>query len=259
MKLDNKENSNYYYVSNPRRFTGVSVLKNDIQKVIEFAYAMCFGEGHHRANRTGGHYARKAGEKFCNTFQGKLAEQMLYNYFISQGLKVQEPDFRILDVGAWDDSDLEINGIKINIKSVASQSNLLLLETRDWDQHGRYLPNVSLNNGSTIQYDYFILVRINPDIKKLFQSKIMYHSNNIAKADIEKLISENIWSYDIAGYCTNQNIIEAIADDCILPQNSILNNYTSMDAENYYIQSGDMGIISDLVVELRSNRHKIKN
>ncbi|WP_263603454.1 hypothetical protein [Chryseobacterium sp. PET-29] len=252
MKLDQTPNSNKYYVSRPKPFDGLPIADEDIQNVLDFAYNMCFGQGHHRANRTGGQYGRKAGEKFCNTFQGKLAEAALYNYFKSQNLNLETPDFRILGAGQWDDSDLEINGMKINVKSVASQSNLLLLETRDWDQQGRYLPNILLNNGSTTQYDYFILVRINPDIKRVFQTNKMYYSDNISKADIEKIISENIWSYDLAGYCTNQNIREAIADGCVLPQNSILNHYTKMDAENYYIQSGDMNSIGDLVKELQA-------
>lgn len=251
MKLDQTPNSNNFYVSNPRPFAGVPIAVADIEKVIDFAYEMCFGAGHHRAGRTGGQYGRKAGEKFCNTFQGKLGEVMLYNYFRSQNLNPSEPDFRILGIGEWDDSDLEINGMKINVKSAAYQSNLLLLETRDWDQQGRYLPNVLLNNGSTIQYDYFILVRIKPDIKKLFQSKKMYYSDEISKPDIEKIIFENTWIYDTAGYSTNQNLIDAIALGCILPQNSTLNHYTKMDAENYYIQSGDMGWISDLTAELK--------
>ncbi|MFZ4929133.1 hypothetical protein [Chryseobacterium sp. Mn2064] len=252
MKLDQTPNSNKYYVSRPKPFNGLPIADNDIRNVLNFAYEMCFGEGHHRANRTGGQYGRRAGEKFCNTFQGKLAEVALYNYFQSQNLILEKPDFRILGAGQWDDSDLEINGIKINVKSAASQSNLLLLETRDWDKQGRYLPNTLLNNGSTTQYDYFILVRVNPDIKKIFQSRKIYYSDNLNKADIEKVISENIWSYDTAGYSTHQNLVDAIADGCVLPQNSILNHYTKMDAENYYIQSGDMYPLSDLIKDLKN-------
>lgn len=251
MKLDKTPNTNNYYVNRPKQFNGFPITDEDIQKVLNFAYNMCFGQGHHRANRTGGQYKRAAGEKFCNTFQGKLAEVVIYNYFKSENLKLEKPDFRILGVGQWDDSDLEINGMKITVKSAASQSNLLLLETRDWDQQGRYLPNVLLNNGSTTEYDHFILVRINPDVKRVFRSEKMYYSDNISKADIEKIISENIWSYDIVGYCTKQDIIKAIADGCILPQNSILNHYTKMDVENYYIQSGDMYPINDLIRVLK--------
>ncbi|MBL3548833.1 hypothetical protein [Chryseobacterium sp. KMC2] len=251
MKLDQTSNSNKYHVSRPKPFNGLPIADEDIQNVLDFAYNMCFGQGHHRANRTGGQYGRRAGEKFCNTFQGKLAEVALYNYFKSQNLNLETPDFRILGAGQWDDSDLEINGMKINVKSAASQSNLLLLETRDWDYSGRYLPNVLLDNGSTILYDYFILVRIDPDIKKLFKSKRLLYSDTINKSDIEEIISENSWSYDIAGYCTKQNIIEAIADGCVLPQNSILNHYTKIDAENYYVQSGDMYHISNLITELK--------
>lgn len=251
MRLD-KQGSNNYYVSNPRGFNGTLISKQDIQKVIDFAYAMCFGQGHHRDHRTGGQYDRKGGEKFCNTFQGKLAEVALYNFFKSQGLESQEPDFGIYTEGIWDDSDLEIKGKKINVKSAASQSNLLLLETKDWNLQGQYIPNVLRNDGSTTNYDYFILVRIHPDIKKLFKADRLMYSNEIEKTVIEEIIFKHNWSFDIAGYTTNEYIIATIKNNYILPQNSILNHYTKMDASNYYIQSGDLGLIEKLVNTLKA-------
>lgn len=249
MKLDNKQ-GNFFYVSNPREYRGLPITRDYIQKVIDFAYEMCFGEGHHRNHRTGGQYGRKAGEMFCNTFQGKLAEVVLYDYFKSQGLVSKEPDFGIYAEGIWDDADLEIKGKKINVKSAASQSNLLLLETKDWNSKGQYIPNI--NNGATTQYDYFILIRIQPDIKKIFKGERLMFSNEIEKNVIEKLIFSNSWSYDIAGYTTHEEVVSTITNGYLLPQNSMLNHYTKMDASNYYIQSGDMNNIDNLVKELKT-------
>lgn len=250
MRLSNIQGSDEYFVSNPKAFSGKLISKDDIRAVIDFAYEMCFGEGHHRAKRTGGQYGRKAGEMFCNTFQGKLAEVALYNFFKEQGLESKEPDFGIYGRGVWDDSDLEINGKKINVKSVAPQSNLLLLETKDWNSQGHYIPN--LNNGSTSLYDYFILMRIKPDIKKLFSSNKYLYENEIPKEDIVKLIVGENWEYDIAGYCSNVDIVNTIANNYILPQNSKLNKWTKMDASNYYIQSGDLSDINNLVSILKA-------
>ncbi|WP_333809158.1 hypothetical protein [Flavobacterium sp.] len=251
MRLE-KKGSNNYYVSNPRGFIGIEISKEDVQKVIDFAYAMCFGQGHHRDHRTGGQYGRKGGEKFCNTFQGKLAEVALYNYFKSQGLESQEPDFGVYAEGIWDDSDLEIKGKKINVKSAASQSNLLLLETKDWNPQGQYIPNLLRNDGSTTTYDFFILVRIDPDIKKLFKAERLMYSNEIEKSVIEAIIFKHTWCFDIAGYTTNEYLIATIRNSYILPQNSILNHYTKMDASNYYIQSGNLGLIENLVNNLKA-------
>lgn len=252
MKLDTIEGSNNYYVSHKKLFAGTLVTKEAIQTAADFAYEMCFGTGHHRNCRTGGQYERNRDEKFCNTFQGKLAEALLHNYFKSEGLNVKEPDFGIYKEGVWDDSDLEIQSKKINVKSAASQSNLLLLETKDWNLQGQYIPNILLNNGAAIQYDYFVFVRIEPDIKKLFKARQFVLSNEIERKIIDDILFANDWCFDIAGYCTNADLITAIADGNILPQNAILNKYTKMDASNYYIQSGDMKRIEDLIQELKA-------
>lgn len=249
MKLDNIADS--YYVNHKKPFAGILVSKEAIQTAIDFAYEMCFGAGHHRDCRTGGQYGRKGGEKFCNTFQGKLAEVVLYEYFKLQDLEVKEPDFGIYKKGVWDDSDLEILGKKVNVKSVAFQSNLLLLETKDWNSQGQYIPNLLLNNGAAVLYDYFVLVRIEPDIKKLFKAEKLLFSNAIERKTIDEILFSNNWKFDIAGYCTHSDVIEIIANHYILPQNATLNTYTQMDASNYYIQSGDMKPITDLVQELK--------
>ncbi len=251
MKLDyqKKSNGDYYSVNNKKPFKGIVINETDLKNALNFAYEMCFGNGHHRSTRAGGQYGRKNGEKFCNTFQGKLAEVVLYNFFKSKSIVCDEPDFGIYGEGIWDDTDLEIHDKKINVKSAASQSNLLLLETKDWTNNGKYIPNI--NNDSTSFYDYFILVRINPDIKKIFRSQRLMYTDVISKADIEQIILTQTWNYDIAGYCTTENLIEAIANNNILPQNSILNEYTKMDAENYYIQCGTMKDIDELVKTLQ--------
>lgn len=252
MKLDTIEGSNNYNVSNKRAFAGTSISTEVIETIIAFAYEMCFGTGYHRDCRTGGQYERKSGEKFCNTFQGKLAESVLHDYFKSEGLDVKEPDFGIYKEGIWDDSDLEIQGKKINVKSATFQSNLLLLETKDWNKQGQYIPNLLLNNGSSTAYDYFVLVRIEPDIKKLFKTERLLFSNEIDRKIIDDILFANDWHFDIAGYCTNADLITTIANDYVLPQNAMLNQFTKMDASNYYIQSGDMKCIKDLVLELKT-------
>lgn len=251
MKLENIEGSSNYYVSCKKTFAGTPISSEAIQIALGFAYEMCFGTGHHRNCRTGGQHERKGGEKFCNTFQGKLAEIILYNYFKSEGLEIKEPDLGIYKEGVWDDSDLEIRGKKINVKSAGSQSNLLLLETKDWNTEAQYIPNILLDNGSSVSYDYFILVRIEPDIKKLFKAGNIFYSNEISRKTIDDILLAKTWNFDIAGYCTNTDVIKTIADNYMLPQNAMLNQYTKMDASNYYIQSGDMKCIKDLVQELK--------
>ncbi|HCO66580.1 MAG TPA: hypothetical protein DIT04_02330 [Dysgonomonas sp.] len=239
---------NIYRINKRRDFSGICIQRKMLDDVFGFAYDMCFGDGHHRGYRTGGQYSRKKGELFCNTFQGKLAEVMVHSVLTTAGITCNEPDFGIYGEGIWDDSDIEANGKKISIKSAAFFSNLLLLETKDWDDTGRYIPNIG--KGSTEIYDYFVLVRISPDIKKLFRDKRMLFSNEIPKGTIQDLIHEQSWMYDIAGYINNDVLRDIIREKCILPQNALLNGSTKMDAENYYIQSGYMNPVEELIAAL---------
>lgn len=249
MKLTFELNDNSYTINRKKPFNGMQIQPSDLRKAFDFSYTMCFGEGHHRNHRTGGQYGRKNGELFCNTFQGKLAEIVLYNVFIANGIECNEPDFGIYGKGVWDDTDLIIKGKKINVKSAAHFSNLLLLETKDWNSLGQYLPN--LNAGTTSEYDYFILVRIQQDIKKILRDHRLYYSNEVNKEILEKIIFNEHWKYDIAGYVPNDQLIQAINNKYILPQNAKLNGRIPMDAENYYIQSGDMLNFSELIKYLR--------
>jgi len=152
--------------------------------------------------------------------------------------KLSKPDFDIYGLGEWDDSDIELGEIKISVKSTKFYGNLLLLETKDWNKHGEYIPNINSNKNSL--YDYFILVRIKPDGEKIMRNNRLLYSNDIEKEYLYSLIKYEKWEYDIAGYITREDLKYLINNDFILPQKSLLNGTIPMDAENYYIQSGDM-------------------
>jgi len=243
-------NSKEYYLNNKRDFLQIPIEQNIIIESFNFAYNMVFGEGYHRKHRSGGQYSRKNGELFANTFQGKIAEFVVYNEFINNGLSdLKKPDIGIYGEGVWDDTDLNYKGKKINIKSAAFFSNLLLLETKDWNKEGEYIPNISI--GSSKDYDYFILVRIKPDIKKILQSKKLFYSNEIEKKDLKEISFKDDWFYDFAGVCSQQTIKHIISHKYFLPHNSLLNGKIKMDADNYYIQSGDLKNINALIQQLK--------
>ncbi|WP_281634605.1 hypothetical protein [Flavobacterium luteolum] len=241
---------NNYHSNSKKTFSGSPLTPADIKKAFDFAYEMCLGTGHHRAHRSGGQYDRSNSEKFCNTFQGKLAEIVVYNYFKSHSLEANEPDFEIYGERVWDDSDIEIKGKKINVKSAAFFSNLELLETRDWNTNGEYIPNLATEKTST--YDYFILTRIKPDLKSVFRENNLFNGNTFDKAKIEAIVMGQVFTADIPGYITHADLISVIANKDILPQNSYLNGKVRMDAENYYIQCGDMRNTPNLITELHS-------
>jgi len=247
-KLENR-NSNEYYINSTKRFKEGNIFKEGtIKKVFDFAYEMAFGNGEHRDHRTGGLLNRKKGQIFINTFQGKLSELGVYNlFFIKPEVykKLSQPDFDVYGLGVWDDSDIELDTIKFSIKSTKFYGNLLLLETKDWNRQGEYIPNINTNKNA--KYDYFVLVRIKPDGEKLMKSNKVLYSESIYREDLYQIVKSSKWEYDIVGYITNSDLQFIIKNNFILPQNSLLNGKILMDAENYYIQSGDMKDFKSLI------------
>ncbi len=77
-----------WYLNNKRDFLQIPIEQNIIIESFNFAYNMVFGEGYHRKHRSGGQYSRKNGELFANTFQGKIAEFVVYNEFIKVDCKL---------------------------------------------------------------------------------------------------------------------------------------------------------------------------
>lgn len=245
-----RQEDNKFFIDFKKSFKSKQVFRYEtIKKVFEFAYAMTFGNGEHRDHRTGGTINRKKGQIFINTFQGKLSELGVYNLFFEINnkayRKLSEPDFDVYGLGKWDDSDIELGNTKFSIKSTKFYGNLLLLETKDWNASGEYIPNVATEKNYI--YDYFVLVRIKADGEKLMRTNKLLYSNDIDKENLFSIIKSQNWEYDIPGYITNEDLKYLISNEFILPQRSLLNGSIPIDAENYYIQSGDMRNFPELV------------
>lgn len=227
-------------INRKKDFIPMGELKNNIiEKVFEFAWGMSFGEvGEHRDHRSGGSKNRKNGEIFANTFQGKLSEFAVYNQICSEFKDaLKEPDLEQYGLGQWDDSDFEIDGKKISVKSTKSFGNLLLLETKDWNSNGQYKPNLSKKQSD---YDVFILVRIKTYCEDLLKGMRILYSNKVEKQLLLDNIKNEVWKYDIPGFITNEDLKYIIRNEFVIRKGEILNGKTPMDAENYYIQAGDM-------------------
>ncbi len=245
-----REEENRYFIERKKLFQAENIFKTKtIKRVFDFAYAMTFGEGEHRDHRTGGSMRRKKGQIFINTFQGKLSELGVYNDFFKNNQeayhKLSKPDFEIYGLGEWDDSDIIFDEVKFSIKSTKFYGNLLLLETKDWNQEGEYLPNKNSHKNSI--YDYFVLVRIKPDGERLMSANRFLYSNELNREALYNMISQENWAYDIPGYITHEDLKYLIHHDFRLPKSSLLNGKIPMDAENYYLQSGDLRDFQELI------------
>jgi len=233
---------NAYTINYGKRFNGLKMNDDYINSVFEFSYNMTFGKiGAHRNNRSGGQFSRKNGELFANTFQGKLSEFAIYTHLKSMGYAIDLPLLEMWELGKWDESDFELSNKKISVKSASFFSNLLLLETNDWDDSGKYIPN-------DILYDIHVLVRIKPDVKGLLRANRLFFSDEVDIELIRSIIFKEVFEYDIPGFLTNTDIQTLIQNRFIIPQNAMLNGKTRMDAENYYCQSGNLREIDSLIL-----------
>ncbi len=117
----------------------------------------------------------------------------------------------------------------------------MLLECKDWDKKGQYIPNIKTSK--TALYDYFILIRVSPSVEDILKNNRLFFSNFIDKDNLEKIIlsSDEPFSFDIPGYMTHKTLLYLIHNNYIIPQNNYLNSLnTPMDADNYYIQAGSL-------------------
>jgi hypothetical protein len=232
------------YITKKRKFSPIGTFKKKtIEVTLDFAYEMSFGKsGEHRNHRSGGKHIRKNGEIFANTFQGKLSEFAVYNVLYKK-YDFEIPDLSTYGLGKWDDSDFIINGKKISIKSTKSFGNLMLLETKDWNKSAEYIPN--LEKKSHI-YDIFILVRIKPYCEDLLKKMRILYSETSSKKVLEKEILSKKWKYDVPGYLTRNELKYIINNGFLIKQGEKLNGKTKMDADNYYVQAGNLNKIENI-------------
>ena len=242
-KLDVREDG--YYINSKKAFSSNSSLsQEDIKASFDFAYDMTFGKvGAHRAYRSGGRQVRRNGQIFIDAFQGKLAEFAFYNLIKDKYPGVSAPDLSTMGLEEWDSYDFVINDKKIAIKSTKHFGQLLLLETKDWNDNGDYIPNLESGNA---RYDYFVLVRIKPEGVGIMKHHRWLYSDEVSKDDLQNAIMGEDWKTEVTGYVDHSEIETIINDGFVLPQGAMLNGGTSMDAENYYVQAGDMHDISGL-------------
>lgn len=248
-----------YYVQHKKPFRPYGfMLEQDKIECFDFAYNMSYGlKGEHRDHRSGGTMHRTKGQVFINTLQGKMAEYALYRYFEEHQIIIEKPDTSEYELGKWDSFDLECQGKHISVKSTKSRGDLLLLETRDWNEKGEYIPNCSLDNA---KYDYTVLVRFDIDGEALMrQHRLLYQKDEQIPDNIKdmllNLIIKPAWAYDFPGFIYYTELVKMINEKRIIPRNAMLNGTTKMDADNFYFQSGKMHPIKDMYTYDKDRPH----
>lgn len=252
-KLNNfidQDGNNIFTFTNTKSYTKLGEIRYEyLIASYAFAYGMSFTEeGHHRRNRSGGTEKRKKVPIFCDTFIGKLGEFAVYQYLRDQGIKLRYPDVSILGEGEWDSYDFTYENIKIGVKTTKKSGQLLLLETKDWNKEGQYLPNIKKGHSD---YDDFLFVRINSDIVANLKQKKIYYKNDIKVDILEEEFRKAAYEFDI-GHISIDLLKKAINNGNIIDKGVFLQSTrTKMDAENYYIQSGNMFSVTSYVDQLK--------
>lgn len=241
--------SNIYKINHKKQFYKLGqITEDDKRECFDFAYEMVFGAGKHRNYRSGGDKKRKQGEIFINTFQGKASEYGMYRYLLKNDIKTSKPDMSVEGYGIWDSFDLEYGDVHMAVKSTKFFGNLLLLETKDWNEKGEYIPN---NTNGISKYDVIVLTRLLPDGEYEMKKRMLLYSEKIERKTLEKTIYSKNWEFDVAGFITNSDLVRLIDKKYILPKGALLNGKITMDAENYYVQSGDMRSYRELIFRLK--------
>lgn len=231
------------FLTSPKYFSILGTFSKEVvEEVFDFAYDMTYGAvGEHRDHRSGGTHKRRESEKFVDTFQGKLGEFAVYNQLVATH-RINRPDLSKYKLGKWDDDDFIIDGLKVTVKSTKWFGNLLLLETKDWNADGNYIPNLEKGGGV---YEHIIFTRIKPACAKPLTSRRALYLDTPLPNLKEIMLAEN-WQYDIPGYITHEELKEVIREKQIIFKGQLLNGGTKMDADNYYVQAGDMHPINTL-------------
>ena len=231
--------------------------KSDIIEAFNFSYDITFGhKGEQRKNRSGSDEERALGQIFANTLEGKLAEFAFYKVYkrLFPSNEINKPELNCWELGIWDLSDFitkksgETKENKIAIKSSKKKSKLILLETKDWDENGEYIPN-------HCKYDFIVFVRVRNEFENILHNKGILFMNEYDRTELLNLIFlQKKWDFDIPGFITNEELIYIIKQGFILKKHSLLGySKTDMKVDNYYIQ------IQELHKNIEKEYRKITN
>ena len=221
----------------------VQATKDDIRKCLKFCWNMTYGaHGEHRDHRTGGIKKRSKEEIFQDIFIGKMGEVAFYRWCKNRGKsEISEIDFDCFDLGKWDSSDFILtkknnNKLKVAVKTTKDFGNLLLLEVKDWQviktetkHEAIYIPNKDKDCRGF--YDYIVLCRV--------KTNLQINPQSLTEDSLEVMAKSLEVKLQVVGMIENKELAEIInSGKYKIYQGDKLNQSTTMDADNYYIQSG---------------------
>lgn len=91
-----------------------------------------------------------------------------------------------------------------------------------------------------------MFIRLNPSCEDLLKEMRLLYNDQADYNELKSVIISKVWTYNYVGYITRKDLQYIIKNKYVLPKGSLLNGKTAMDAENYYIQAGDLRSMKSL-------------
>lgn len=233
IRLQNINNEIFFYLFDKNWSIDFDVnttslfTNEEILNVFNFAFE---SKNKHKQYRSGGTLKRNEIQIFYNIFLGKLGEIAAYNSLIKNNIELETRsiDFTIRELGDWDDYDLKTKTNKlISVKSSKHWSQMMLLETKNWNKNSELIYNINTNK--SYLYDFHLYSRIVP--LKVFNNKkyiypkgyqyidLNYSNNNELKDKLFKHITEFKWAYEDSFIINNEYFKKIIKMNYILESN----------------------------------------
>lgn len=231
------ENGSFLINSKKPWGSQILVPQASVERAFDFSREMTVGSGQHRDHRSGGSNHRNSVAIFHDAFNGKICEiatRMSIRSSVPQLTEISEIDFSTSALGSWDSGDLKIGSHTLHVKSTKHFGNLLLLEQADWSPEGNYAPGGSAKE--SVQAEAIVLARVKPELWKAVSSDLFENDQR----RLRDQILEVKWYVNVVGFATKSDIRLAIAKKHLIKKNALLQKSTYMDADNYYIQAGDL-------------------
>lgn len=222
-----ERDNNNYHIFKKKAFDGRRKFKDDhIRAAFKYAAGVADGDK----------------EAFIKAFQGKMSTYGCYDYLSEEGIGVNLA--QVADTPhAY---ACQAQGKHLGVLSTIYYGNLLLLETKDWNKKGQYVPNLVLGHDP---YDYLVLVRLKPSLDNILRKNPSYFEGDIHDL-LDKLLEEQ-WAYDFLGYVSREDLKYIIKEKLILPRHGMLNGKTKMDTDYYYVQGNNMRPMEALLRALK--------
>lgn len=231
-KLTEKNGS--LYVRSGKTFRPTFDINEYVEKSVKWAFSQKHfhdDEGEERTPR----------QKKCDAIQGKIGEFAVYKMLRERGYDLKEPDWTtIRDKGEYDDGDLFLGDLKIQVKTHTSKNDLFKLKREQFDSNGIYH---NWKKKPPILYTYFFMCRINTGVRNVFAS---LSDDEFTLENLLNLIPNINFRIEVTGFININDFRKIIAENQSIPPNTKINGSYSFKKEFYYCQTGDLREIDEI-------------